>query len=379
LHALISLSHKNRPWFFLLLVLTALVLMVMLYFGIRLEGVRPSNNVQWPASGFGLTFEASSQAYTESFFTGSGSASSIGLTIELAVQPRYFSKSNIGMLMMVHDGDADSQLVICQWRSSLIVMNGNDYSNRRRIPKIYFALDPNRTKPHFITIVSNNSGTRIFLDGVLKKSNKDLILRYPNETAQARLVVANSVAGRAPWAGTMTGLAFYDHGLENDVIARHFEMWRMKPNFSAFKPHGPRLLYAFDEGQGEKISNKLGDGLDLIVPAWIKVLQPEAFSWPQWEDLGTPNRMKDMWVNFTGFIPLGFLLIATLSRLEGFRGRRALLTALIGSFLFSFGIETAQVWIPYRHSSMLDLILNTLGGGFGALLFQMIRIPSRKL
>jgi VanZ family protein len=156
-------------------------------------------------------------------------------------------------------------------------------------------------------------------------------------------------------------------------------MWRMKPNFSAFKPHGPRLLYAFDEGEGEKITNKLGDGLDLIVPAWIKVLQPEAFSWPQWEDLGTPNRMKDMWVNFTGFIPLGFLLIATLSRLEGFRGRRALLTALIGSFLFSFGIETAQVWIPYRHSSMLDLILNTLGGACGALLFQMIRIPGRKV
>jgi hypothetical protein len=369
---MISLSHENRPWFFLLLVLTALVLVVMLYFGIRLKGFQPGNNVQWPASGIGLTFDESSQAYTESFFIGSGSDSRIGLTIELAVHPIHFNKSSIGILMMVHDGNADNQLVICQWRSSLIIMNGDDFSNRRRTPKIYFKLDPNRDEPHFVTIVSNNTGTTIFLDGALKQSDKDLVLRYPKGTAKARLVVANSVVGRNSWTGTLMGLAFYDHWLENDVIARHFQMWRMKRNFSAFKRHGPRLLYAFDEGQGKRIYNKLGDGLDLIVPAAIKVLHPKAFSWPQWEDLVRPDRGKDMLINFTGFIPLGFLLIATLSRLEGFRVRRTLLIALIGSFLFSLGIETVQVWIPYRDSSMLDLILNTLGGGFGALLFQQL-------
>jgi VanZ family protein len=177
----------------------------------------------------------------------------------------------------------------------------------------------------------------------------------------------------------MMGLAFYDHGLKNDVITRHFEMWRMERNFSTFKLHGPRLLYAFDERQGKRVYNKLGDGLDLIVPAWIKVLQTEALSWPQWKDLGIPNRVKDMLVNFSGFMPLGFLLITILSRLEGFKVRRALLIALLCSFLFSLGIETVQVWIPHRHSSMLDLILNTLGGGFGALLFLLIRMPGRKL
>jgi VanZ family protein len=376
---MISLSRENRPWFFSLLVLTALMLIVMLYFGIHLKGFRPSNNVRWFSSGIGLAFEASSQAYTESFFTGSGSGSGMDLTIELAVQSGYFRKSGIGVLMMVHDGDDNSQLVICQWQSSLIIMNGNDYSYQRRMPRVSIKLDPDRHEPYLITIVSNKAGTRIFLDGALKKSKKDLVLRYPSGTAQARLVVANSVTGRDSWAGTMSGLAFYDHGLENDAIARHFEMWRMKRNFSAFKRHGPRLLYAFDEGQGERINNKLGDGFDLIVPARVKVLQAKAFSWPQWEDLGRPNRMKDILVNFAGFMPLGFLLITTLSRLEGFRVRQAFLTALIGSFLFSLGIETVQVWIPFRHSSMLDLILNTLGGGFGALLFLLIRIPGRKL
>lgn len=351
----------------------------MLYFGLRLKEFRPSNNAQWSGSGIGLAFEEPSQAYSERFFTGSGSDSGTGLTIELAVHPRYFGKSSIGMLVMVHDGDADSQLAICQWRSSLIIMNGNDYSNQRRIPKIYFNLDPDRHEPNLITIVSDQTGTRLFLDGALKKSNKDLVLRFPSGRARSRLVVANSMAGRNSWTGTIMGLAFYDHGLENDVIVRHFQVWRMERNFSAFKQHGPRLLYAFDEGQGKRVYNKLGNGLDLIIPAWVKVLQAKALSWPQWEDLGRSSSMKDVLINFTGFIPFGFLFIATLSRLEGFRIRRALLIVLLGSFLFSLGIEIVQMWIPSRYSSMLDLILNALGGGFGALLFPTICMRSGKM
>jgi glycopeptide antibiotics resistance protein len=119
--------------------------------------------------------------------------------------------------------------------------------------------------------------------------------------------------------------------------------------------------------------------LDLIIPAWVKVLQAKALSWPQWEDLGRSSSMKDVLINFTGFIPFGFLFIATLSRLEGFRIRRALLIVLLGSFLFSLGIEIVQMWIPSRYSSMLDLILNALGGGFGALLFPTICMRSGKM
>lgn len=370
---MISLPRENRPWFFLLLVSTAVVLIVMLYFGIRLKGFRPSNNVQWSASGNGLAFERFSQAYTESFFTGSGNGT--GLTIELAIHPRYSRNSGTGILMMVHDGDDNSQLVIGQWRSSLIIMNGDDYSNQRRTPKIYFKLDRSRQEPYFLSIVSNKTGTSLFLDGAKKKSRKDLILRYPNRTARTRLVIGNNLNGSSSWAGTLMGLAFYDHGLENDVIVQHYEVWRMTRNFSSFKPQKPRLLYAFDEGRGERVTNKLGNGLDLIVPAWMKVLQPKALSWPKREVVERPSGVKDVVVNFTGFVPFGFLFIATFARLEGIRIRRALWIAVLASLLFSLSIEIAQMWIPSRNSSMLDLILNTLGGGMGALLFRMI--PSR--
>jgi glycopeptide antibiotics resistance protein len=132
------------------------------------------------------------------------------------------------------------------------------------------------------------------------------------------------------------------------------------------------LLYAFDEGLGERVYNKLGDGSDLIAPAWMKVLQIRALSWPQWEELGSSSGLKDVFLNFLGFMPLGFLLIATLSRLEGIGSRHVLLATLLIAFSFSLGIEIVQVWIPSRDSSLLDLNLNTLGGLMGALLFRLI-------
>jgi VanZ family protein len=36
-------------------------------------------------------------------------------------------------------------------------------------------------------------------------------------------------------------------------------------------------------------------------------------------------------------------------------------------------LETAQAWIPSRDSSILDLILNTLGGGMGGLILLWVQ------
>ncbi len=352
-----------------------LVLIGMLYFGVRLKGFRPDNNVKWSVTGNGLVFDRFAEAYTEGFFSGSVEPDAkSGLAIEMVIQPKYSRYSGTRILLLVHDGDDDRQLVIGQWRNSLIIMNGDDFSNRHRIPKIYFELDGNGNKSHLITIVSNDSGTKLFLDGTLKKRNEDLKLRYPNGSAKAKLIVGNSFNGNSPWTGTIRGLAFFDRYLEDDVVGRHFQAWRLKSDFSAFKPDGPRLLYAFDEGRGQRVYNKLGDGMDLIVPALMKVLQPRVLSWPGLEALESPGSLEDVFINLVGFIPLGLLLIAALGKLEGIEKRSRLFIALLLVFSFSLCIEIVQVWIPSRNSSLLDLILNTLGGGMGVLLFRGVRV-----
>lgn len=371
---MIYLPRDKRASFFLLLLLTVLVLIGMLYFGVRLKGFRPGNNVRWSSSGVGLVFDRFAQAYTDGFFSPAGVRSSgAELTIELAIRPDFPKHSGFRFLVLVHDGEDKVQLVIGQWRSSLVIMNGDDFSNRQRAPKIYFDLRRDDGKPHFISIVSNKAGTRLYYDGALKKRNTEMVLRYPQRLAQTRLVVGNSLSGNHPWTGTMLGLAFYDRGLGQEVVQRHYRSWRLAPDFGGFLPDGPRLLYAFDEGKGEIVYNKAGSGADLHVPAWMTVLQTKVLSWPRSEEIAGAAMVEDVMVNLAGFVPLGFLLIAMLSRFDGGDNRTGQIIAILIACLFSLSIEIAQVWIPTRDSSMLDLILNTLGGGAGVMLFRWKR------
>ena len=312
---MINLPRDKRASFFLLLVVTIFVLIGMLYFGICLKGVRPDNNVRWEDSGVGLAFERFAQAYTDDFFSASGDRSSRAqLAIELAMRPEFPNYSGFRFIVLVHDGEDKVQLVIGQWRSSLVIMNGDDFSNRHRLPKIYFELNKDDHNPHLISIVSNKTGTRLYFDGVLKKRNAEMVLRYPQRAAQARLVVGNSLSGNHPWTGTMLGLAFYDRDLGRETVQRHYRTWRLKPDFGAFLLDGPRLLYAFDEGKGDTVRNKSGNGPDLNLPVWMKVLQTKVLSWPRSDEVAGSGMVEDVMVNLVGFLPLGFLLIAMLSR-----------------------------------------------------------------
>lgn len=79
--------------------------------------------------------------------------------------------------------------------------------------------------------------------------------------------------------------------------------------------------------------------------------------------------------NMAGFMPFGFFL-PVISR----RSRRFYNTVLL-SFLFSLSIETVQLVFKVGSFDVDDMILNTLGGFFGFLLYkivQTIRIRRRR-
>ena len=375
---MICLPHEKRPSFIFQVVITAFVVIGMLYFGIRLKGFRPGNKVHWEHSGVGLSFNRYAIAYTDGFFSADNDRlSKDGLTIELAIEAEFYNFHGFKFIVLVHDGDDKRQLVIGQWHSSLVIMNGNDYGNRRDTPKIIFKLDVKDRISHLISIVSGKYGTKLFVDGTLMNTNADLILRYPNGNANARLVVGNSLNGNNPWIGKILGLAFYDRVLQDDAQLQHYHAWRRTANFSTFNSQRPRLLYVFDEGKGKKAYNKIGDGLDLIVPQWMKVLRMQVLSWPRIENFARTNMVEDILINLAGFVPFGFLFVSTITRLEGIEEKTASKITLLFAFTFSLCIEIIQVWIPSRDSSMLDLIFNTLGGWIGILLFKYIRRTGR--
>jgi glycopeptide antibiotics resistance protein len=68
-------------------------------------------------------------------------------------------------------------------------------------------------------------------------------------------------------------------------------------------------------------------------------------------------------------VPLGILMMALLAQFEGGAGRTGQWIAVLIAFSFSLGIEIFQAWIPSRDSSSLDLLLNTMGGFLGVVVY----------
>jgi len=89
-----------------------------------------------------------------------------------------------------------------------------------------------------------------------------------------------------------------------------------------------------------------------------------------WEELNFDSRfIQDIIINFAGFIPLGFVLIATFIKAGGFFKKYGILITLVSGFTVSLTIEFLQAWIPSRSSDILDLIFNTLGTLLGVMLY----------
>ena len=84
---------------------------------------------------------------------------------------------------------------------------------------------------------------------------------------------------------------------------------------------------------------------------------------------------RDLWLNWAGYLPLGFLWAWALLR----RQRRLwrVVVAAVQTSLFSFVLEALQGFLDARVSSNVDWAFNTLGGLSGAALAWWMSAPPR--
>lgn len=80
--------------------------------------------------------------------------------------------------------------------------------------------------------------------------------------------------------------------------------------------------------------------------------------------------------NFIMLLPLGIYLPLLYSRFRRFSGFFAVLLICL---LVSIGIELLQLITSYRSTDIDDVILNTLGGGLGFIIYQLIRAIGNKV
>ena len=82
--------------------------------------------------------------------------------------------------------------------------------------------------------------------------------------------------------------------------------------------------------------------------------------WPRYITAG------DVVLNIFAYLPLGVTLFAALRR--RLPGAAAFVVATLLAALLSLGLESAQMFLPTRIASILDLLSNSAGAGIGALL-----------
>jgi VanZ family protein len=108
-------------------------------------------------------------------------------------------------------------------------------------------------------------------------------------------------------------------------------------------------------------------GYMVLVTAVI-TLAPFRFAQPTLVTLSWLVDPADVVANVLLFLPLGFLFRLTMRSPEGTRHARVVAAACLTSAAF----ETAQLFLPGRFASPVDVVSNTLGAGLGSVLHARI-------
>ena len=376
------LEYNKSPSLKCLIIISSAIVLVILFAGLNPRDFHFSNSVKWLKDKPGIAIDKYGILYTSPFVARGDVFKSDDFSIEMALRPAKNNEKDFGFIVVIENRKDGDQLLVAQWLSQIVVMNGGDYDYRRRTKRISVKIGPPSHQARLLTITTGKEGTKVYIDGELAGAEKDLILRIPE--GQDRILLSNSTYGRQSWRGDIYGLALYGSALSGKKILSHFVQWSNTKDFSFIAQEKPAVLYLFDEGGGSKVLDHSGGKHDLEIPPRMKILKKKILplGWDEWKF----NRsvLQDVVINLMGFIPLGFFFAATLLKLGGIYRRHYRLIAICLGFMISLFIEILQMWIPSRSSEMRDLLMNTLGAFLGTMICRFaaqyyLRLSRRQL
>ena len=318
-------------------------LFIILAVGLKPRGFRFANQVSWIGDQPGIRFKKLGIAYTNPFndLIKENLSSDDGFSMEIALKPASYHSRRFKFILALHDGKDSDQLLVGQWLSWLIFMNGDDYAHNKKTKRIEVNADSPSPIARFVTITTGKAGTVVYFDGEPVGANKALTLKIPTE-GKTRLTLGNSIYGKHPWRGDIYGLAIYDHPLSSQEAQLHFNRWAKNMNFSFAGNAHPSLLYLFDEMEGTRVLDHSGGKRDLEIPSRMQILKRKSLAIP-WHNFNfSTSIVLDVIENFIGFIPLGFILVATLLRFGAAIKKHAFLITVAFCFLVSFSMEILQ-------------------------------------
>jgi VanZ family protein len=326
----------------------------------------PKNEVSWLSKNNGLFFGKYGSIVSAGFLKARSRADS-SCTLEIWLQPSRVDST--GTILAFYW--PASRIVAFALRQSLgdlqLERKSQDQSAKRAT--VYIEDVFSRPKSVFVTISSSQTGTTIYVDGILVRKSSDF--RFSSQDLTGEVIIGNAPSTTDTWSGQVNGLAVYDRELLTAEVSRHFAAWTKSRVGGLAKSESLVAIYLFNEGNGNVVHNQADSATNLLIPERFFVLREQFLERP-WDEFRPDwHYLEDVAINIGGFIPLGFFFCAYLSVVRKIKKANWLTIAL--GFAVSLTIEVLQALLPTRDSGMTDLVTNTFGTALGTVLCAWIR------
>jgi hypothetical protein len=156
-------------------------------------------------------------------------------------------------------------------------------------------------------------------------------------------------------------------------VAQHHAMWTRGLASQLATVSNLMALYDFGAASGQELPDLSPHGHHLLIPPSFRPLHAEFLVAP-WKDMSydAPN-YRDIVVNCLGFVPFGFCFYFHRRCSGANRWFTDAMIVVLAGIGISLTIETLQVWLPNRVSSMTDLLANAAGTLVGVILALALR------
>jgi VanZ family protein len=348
------------------------ILFVFVLGGILTAGLwpfhSPKNDVKWLPSGSGLSFGTYGTILSSGVFDITNAGDRAPCSLEMWVQS-YFPWDT-STLLAFYDPGTHKQFSLHQSLTDLELRSSrratSDKTNRVGVVHLYVGNLFRQRKLVFITITSNGSQTRVYIDGALAVEASQFPLSAGD--LSGKLIIANSPVHDDSWQGQWRGLAIYQQELTPPQVLENYQTWTKDGRPAVTADQNNTALYLFDEREGNIIHNLAKSGVDLYIPERYTVFD-EKFLEPPWDEYYPDwSYVKNVLMNIAGFIPLGFVANAFFSSVC--KVRRAVLFTILLGCATTLTIEILQAFLPTRDSGTTDLFTNTLGTCLGVAVYH---------
>jgi VanZ family protein len=331
----------------------------------------PSNKVEWIANENGIRFYGQGIVFNpKPLVTQENAPNNTSLTIEFRVRPLKEYTTMSPSIITLYGDNHFERFIFAQWKTQLIIrIPASSPGNQKRYREVALNSALIRETTHLITVTSGKETTSFYIDGKLRKIVRFSLISA-DQRLSGRLIIGTSPEGTCSrsWEGCILGLAIYDRILTETEVFDHYHAWQNQGQ-QLFPVEAKTVaLYLFNEHGGEQIRDQSATGNNLVIPATFQPLHRTILGMPAKDEWFSHSNLRDVMVNILGFMPFGFYLHKLLRRTMKLSFLGAYGFTSFAGFLLSLAIELAQVYLPTRDSSLLDVINNVLGTALGALL-----------